>query len=361
MEHRDELIIRTEKLEKTPFEEIETWHVVVPVDMYVSAKRRNPRHKFVSLYVDPLNKVVMEEVGQAAHGYVIPRWRTISGSQYAISPATCVALPDARLLQAMLGTLLEASEKAVNPPIVLNKQIFRGDFALYPGGLTWADLPEGRITDHYSQLPVDKNGIPLGRDMAVDVRQQIIDAFYLNKLSLPPPGVDMTAYEVGQRVQEYIRQAMPLFEPMESEYNGPVCDGTFDLLMQVNAFGSPFDMPKELRKVKVDFVFESPLHDAIERAKGQNFLEAKSMLAEAAGIDPTAAYTMDVQEAIRDVLTAIGTPAKWLRSTTQARAKADEAEQQQRNAELLAQMQAGADVAKTIGETTTQPGGVVTR
>lgn len=350
-----------EKLEKNPFDEVETWHVVVPIEMYPSAKTRNSKHKFVSLYIDPTNKIVLEETPQAGTGYVIPRWRTISGSVYAVSPATCVALPDARLLQSMIGTLLEAGEKAVNPPTVANKSIFRGDMSLYPGSITWADFDGGKITDHYQQYPVDKNGIPLGRDMAVDVRQQIVEAFYLNKLNLPPPGQDMTAFEVGQRVQEYIRQAMPLFEPMEAEYNGPLCETTFDILMQVNAFGSPFDMPKELRGINVDFVFESPLHDAVERAKGQNFLEAKSMIAEAAGMDPTAIYTFDVQAAIREVLTSIGTPAKWLRSEAQAKAKADEVEQAQRNAELLAQMQAGADVAKTIGETTTSPGGVLTR
>lgn len=350
-----------EKLEKNPLDEVEVWHVVVPAEMYPTTKKRGKQHPFVSLYIDPVNNIVLEEVTLAAHGYVIPRWRTVSDSAYAVSPATCVALPDARLLQAMIGTLLEAGEKAVNPPMVANKNIFRGDFSIYPGAITWADLPDGRIADHYNQLPVDKNGIPLGRDMAMDVKQQLLEAFYLNKLSLPPPGIDMTAYEVGQRVQEYIRQAMPLFEPMESEYNGPLCDGTFGLLMQVNAFGSPFDMPKELRGAEIDFAFESPLHDAIERAKGQNFLEAKSMLAEAAGIDPTASYVFDAKKALRDVLTAIGTPAAWMLSETEAQNKADEAEQNMRNEQLLAQMQAGADVAKTIGETTTQPGGVVNR
>lgn len=349
-----------EKLEKSPLDEVDVWHIIVPPDMYCT-KKVNPKHKFISLYVDVVNKTVLEEVSLPRHGYFIPRWRTISGSAYAVSPATCVALPDARLLQAMIGTLLRAGEKAVDPPMLAAKQIFRGDFSMYPGGITWADMEAGRIQDHYMQLPIDKNGIPLGRDMANDVRQTIIEAFYLNKLSLPPPGIDMTAFEVGQRVQEYIRQAMPLFEPMESEYNGPICDGTFDTLMSIGAFGSPFDIPKDLRGLDVEFTFESPLHDAVERAKGQGFLEAKSMMAEAAGIDPTAAYVFDAKAAIREVLSAIGTPAAWMRTEADAQAKADEAEQMQRNAELLAQMQQGADVAKTIGETTTQPGGVVNR
>jgi hypothetical protein len=50
--------------------------------------------------------------------YVIPRWQTVSGSQYAYSPATVAALPDARLIQAMTLTFFEAGEKATNPPMV---------------------------------------------------------------------------------------------------------------------------------------------------------------------------------------------------------------------------------------------------
>jgi len=68
---------------------------------------------------------------------------------------------------------------------------------------------------------------------------------FLNKLSLPPADREMTAYETGQRIQEYIRNALPLFEPMEMEYNGALCEDTFEALMRVGAFGSPQDIPGE--------------------------------------------------------------------------------------------------------------------
>ncbi|QZN96684.1 portal protein [Symbiopectobacterium purcellii] len=67
--------------------------------------------------------------------------------------------------------------------------------------------------------------------MRDDVRNMIHQAFYLNSLTLPNTS-GMTAYEVSQRVQEYIRQATPLFAPMEPEYNGDLCDMTFSKLMR---------------------------------------------------------------------------------------------------------------------------------
>jgi hypothetical protein len=81
----------------------------------------------------------MEEVSQWNREYSIERWQTVSGSQYAYSPATIVALPDARLLQAMTYTLLHAGEKIVDPPLIATEDVVRSDVALYAGGITWID------------------------------------------------------------------------------------------------------------------------------------------------------------------------------------------------------------------------------
>jgi hypothetical protein len=150
-------------------------------------------------------------------------------------------------------------------------------------------------------------------------------------------------------VQEYIRQATPLFAPMETEYNGQICEVTFDLLMRGGAFGSPLDIPRSLRGADIQFRFESPLHDAIEKQKVTKFMESKQLIAEAVALDPTAAAMVDTSTALRDCLQAIA-PAKWVRSEQQmADIQMAEAEKRQ-SAELLANMQAGADVAKTGAE-----------
>lgn len=341
----------SEKLEKEPFTEVLMWHVVVPSDRW---ELHGNQHKYASIYIDPTNKHVMEEKPSRSLGYIIPRWSLASGSQYALSPATTVAYADARMLQAMIGVLLEAGEKAVNPPMVANKDIFGGAFSLYPGGTTWADFggnDGGRIQDSYGVLPSDKNGIPFGLDMARDVREGLRSAFFIDKLSLPPAGQEMTAYEVGQRVQEYIRQAMPLFEPMEQEYNGPLCREVFDLMFYAGAFGSADNIPEELQGEEIEFSFESPLHDAIEEAKAQKFREAKALIVEAVDQDPTVVHIMDFKKALRDVLKGSRTPAAWLRTDAEATARANDEENSMKQSQILEQMQQSADVAKTMGET----------
>lgn len=334
---------------KDVWAEIEVWHVVIPSEHCTYGEKTNT--PFKSIYIDVSNRHIIEEVGVFEQEYTVPRWQTVSGSQYAYSPATVTALPDARLIQAMTAVLLEAGENAVSPPMIAVQEAIRGDINLYPGGITIADQDyDERLGEVLRPITQDKSGVPVGLNMAQETRAMIAEAFYLNKITLPPAGLDMTAYEVGQRIQEYIRQAMPLFEPMESEYNAPICDITFSKLLRAGAFGSPLDMPKELRNKTVEFTFESPLHDAEERSKGQRFIETAQMLAQAMALDPSAANLIDAPSALRDVLKAIGVPAKWMRSEGAVKDLVDAQKQQQQTAELLAAMQQGADVTKTLSE-----------
>lgn len=304
-----------EALAKNPYEEFECRHIVIKADDYEAALGQRWKTPYVSLYIDVANGHVMEEIGTYNKFYNIPRWQTVSGSQYAYSPATVAALPDARLLQSMTAVLLEAGEKAVTPPMLATQEAIRSDINLRAGGLTWVDSAyDERLGEVLRPISSDKNGIPLGMELRADVRATIAEAFYINKLTLPTFDHAMTATEAAQRVQEYIRQALPIFEPMEEEANGGDCEGTFDLMLRAGAFGSPQDIPESLQGQNIQFKFQSPLRDAIESQKGQKFLEAKEILREAAELDPGSLAQIDVQMALRDALGGIGVPAKWLRS-----------------------------------------------
>lgn len=335
---------------KDPFAEVECRHMVVESDMY-DGKFRTP---YVSIYYDQDHDKVLEEVGIYNKFYVIPRWTTVSGSQYGYSPATVAALPDARLLQAMTATILEAGEKFTNPPMVAVQEAIRGDVAIYAGGITWVDRDyDERLGEVLRPLTQDRSGMPMGRDMQADTRSMIAEAFFLNKLSMSNPDrgkAEMTAFEVGQQVQEYIRNALPIFEPMEMDYNGAVCEMTFDTLMRAGAFGSPFNMPKTLRGSEIEFHFESPLHDAIESEKGAKLQQAKMMMADAIALDPSNADVLDAQVALREALIGIGVPALWVRSEDEVAQRAQARQQQQNVQQTLANVQQGAEAAKALGE-----------
>jgi hypothetical protein len=338
-----------ERAKKNPFDEITVLHIVCTAEIADIDARGKPR---VSLYYDCDHEKVIEQVAIWGKIYIIPRWLTVSGSQYAFSPAATAALPEARLLQAMTLTLLEAGEKAVNPPLIATKDAVKSDMQQFPGGVTWVDMEyDERLGEALRAMNIDVKGLPISLEMVKDSRAVLQQCFFLNKLRAFNPSEDpqMTAFQAGQIVQEYIRGALPLFEPMEANYNGEICEETFDILYRNGGFGSVFDIPKPLRNADIDFRFESPLHDVIEQQKGIKFLEFKQIVAEAIALDPACAHLPDAPTILRDVADGIRTPAKWLRTEEQVKEARDAAAQAASQQQTLEALQQGADIAATLG------------
>lgn len=347
----------TRMCEKTPFEEMEVLHMVVESDMYDDAGTMGrPRW---SIWYDTANDFVMDATPIWGRHYVIPRWQTVSGSQYSYSPATVCALPDARLLQAMTFTLLEAGEKATRPPMIATQNVVRSDLAIYAGGVTWVDEDyDERLGEALRPITQDLKGFNFGVQMNQDTRAMLHSAFFLDALTLPERAPEMTAYEVGQRVQEYIRNALPIFEPMEMEYNARLCDETFDLLWRNGAFGDPRSWPQKLRGAEIDFTFESPLHDAIEQQKGQLFQQANGLIGQAIALDPSCAFLPKAELALRDALTGIGVPGKWLNSEAFVKDRAANQAAAAAQQTKLAQIEQGSNIAKNIGQSGMVPAAV---
>ena len=344
-----------ERLRDEPYRRFDVRHIVIDARLYESRDEAGKKFRtpWVSIWLDVENKHVMEEVGSWERKYIIPRWVTVPGSQYATSPAVTAALPDARLIQAMTLTLLEASEKFADPPMIATQEAIRSDVGLFAGAVTWVDAEyDERLGEALRPVyhPAAGQGMAGGLEMRADVREMISKAFFLDSLTLPPAGTkDMTAFEVGERISEWIRRAMPIFEPMEFEYNGALCEETFNLLLRNGAFGSPEEMPPSLSGADIQFKFESPLHDSADRRKGQKFLEAKAALVQAAELDPSTVPMLNANSALRDVLTSIGVPATWTRSEEEVQeieaARKQAAEMQQ----MLGGTAQGAEIAKNLG------------
>ncbi|MHB8816527.1 MAG: portal protein, partial [Steroidobacteraceae bacterium] len=348
-------------LRKDPYTEIDCLHVVIPGDDYDRVpgpggeKPTKFRTPWVSIYLDTQNNQVLEEVATYSRGYTIPRWQTVSGSQWAYSPAAVAGLPDARLLQAMTLTLMEAGEVTVRPPLVATKNAVRSDLQLYAGGVTWVDAEyDERLGEALRPLVMTQGaGLTVGAEMMKDAREKLAEAFYINQLSLPPPEHDMTAFETGQRIQEWIRRALPLFEPVEAEYNAALCEDTFEALMREGAFGPYQAIPQSLRGAEIRFEFESPLHQAQERKKGQLLLQAVQLIGQAAQLDPNTVAELDAATSLRDALNGIGTPATWLRDPDQV-AQIVQAKQQAADQALRTQQIANAgQAAQSLGAAVT--------
>lgn len=350
-----------ERAQKDPNGLVHLRHIVLPSDEYdfehPRPRAQSNRFPFLSIYIDCDHDTILEETPRRRLQYIVPRWVKVSGSPIAHSPATVVGLPDARLLQRMTFTLLEAAEKAVSPPMIAQGDQIQGGINVYAGGVTWVDGDYDerkgqalRVLDAVTQ----KTGIQFGISMAQNAEMMIKRAFYLDQIRLPPAGDAMTATEIRTRVEEYIRAALPLFEPMETDYSGALCEETFNLCWENGLFGNPAaDMPRLLAGQDLRWTFESPLQTAQGQQKAVTFQQAGQLLAAAVQIDPMSAVEFDTRKAFRDGLDGLGEPS-WIVAddvAQRAREQAAQRQKEQQDAQHVADVaNAGGAVAGAVGQ-----------
>jgi hypothetical protein len=314
------------KLKDHPFHEVPIHHFDITSSMYGDPQlERFPR---VLLTLDLQTETIMEIGGSMHPRYIVPRFQTIACSPYAYSPATVVGLPDARTLQAMTHTLLEAGERHARPPIIATENVIRGDANLYPDGITFVseDYDE-RLGASLRPLVQDSKGFPLGMEMREGIVEVLQAAFYVNKINMPDIGREMTAYEVSERMKQFRRENLPLFAPIEHEYSGRMCELAFETALKHGFLGSPQDIPKSLLGQNIRFKFESPLSEADEEKKVTQFQQVAQLLETAAAGDPSVANHVDFGISLRDAIQGSGAPEKWLRSLQDVKAMTEQQQQ----------------------------------
>ena len=338
--------------DKEPEKEFACRHVVLPARLYDLRAPAGKRFPFVSLYVERDSETVLEEVGQNYFPYVIPRWQTVSGSPFGRSMATGIALSDGRTMQVVVRVLREAGEKFVDPPMIGVEGALRSDIALYPGGITFADIEyDERLGEVLRPIAQDRSGMPIGYEVANALREDLTSAFFLDKIQLPQVGPDMTATEVRRRIEEHIRAAAPLFEPVEQEYNTPLCELAFEILREGGAFGPIEAMPASLRGSDIQFTFRSPVSDMADQNDAAIFVEGlASVVQPAAQFDPAQLENIDMTEGVRDSLRGLGWKSHWLKDKKAVAAKRGEMERAAAMQKGMSVLQEAAGLAEQGGK-----------
>jgi hypothetical protein len=282
------------------------------------APKLKKKFKWWSFYTDIENKHDLRNGGSHEFRYCVPRWQTLTGSPYAISPATMDALPAARQIQAMALTTIEALQKMVDPPIRATEESIRGDINMFAGGVTWVDRDHDirQLGPPLEVFDVARNAV-LGVQALEAAKLGLSNAMFVSKLNIPQTNAK-TAYEVQQLVEEYIRAAIPLFEPLETSYNAPILNAVFDIMLRIPSTGFLESMPEALQGRDIDWSFDNPLQQAQERVKFQTFIGMSQTAQAAMQFDPGVVNDIDWRTATRDAIRGSGAPADWLRDREEA-------------------------------------------
>lgn len=308
---------------KEPGKEIPMRVVMMPADEYdytgQGAKKGGKRLPYVIVYIDADNGKILDERPAVDFLYTVPRWKTISGSQYAFSPATVIGLPDGRMAQDMARILLESGEKAIDPPTIAKEEFVR-EANIAAGAITWIDSQfDGRVNEAFAPLQLNPD-MRTGFAMRSELRDMLAKAFFIDKLRLPEATDQMTATEIRARLEEHVRNLLPLFEPMEHEYNNRILDKTFALLRNMGKINFEM-MPASLSNTDLAWGFRNPMQEASERILASQYQEAMGLVVSGREAGLVSASPVNFDVALRDGVRGIGVPAKWQRTEEEIEAE----------------------------------------
>lgn len=249
--------------------------------------------------------------------FAVPRWDTSSGEDYGRSPGM-VALPDSDTSQAIMETLLVSGQRNADPPLAVPNDSTIAEYNTFPGGLVYYDPDAAAAVRGNPFFPLLPGGnMPLTYQLLQDVRGNIFAAFFRNVLNLPIQGPQMTATEVIQRKEEFIREIGPVFGRLETDYTAVVIERSFNILLRAGAFGP---IPRVLQGQNIVFVYESP----VKRIRQQVEAAAAHMwvleLLEIGAVKPEALDLINVDEYARFTAEANGLPRAIVTSRTEMEA-----------------------------------------
>ena len=331
-----------------PDNEYEFLHVVGP------NKNRNvdslgaDRFAYVSCYYDCKMREKLRTSGYNTFPYCVYRDVTAPRDVYATG-AGQVALADTKMLNLMNKTDIKASQRAVDPPILVasNIALVRNK----PGGINVGGL----TNDGRKLIDVLDTGarVDISEVKMEQRRNSIKDTFLINLFQLLVDSPEKTATQVLEETREKGVLLTPLLGRLQSEGLDNLIQRELDIKLQQNALPP---LPPELIEAEgeYDIMYESPLSRA-QRAEEAVGIQRQLQFELSIGALPQdfeLSYNMD--EARRIIASANAVPFKVMLDPEEVQARQQQRAQQQAMMQA-AQMAPGlAKAAKDVNDITSE-------
>jgi hypothetical protein len=229
------------------------------------------RMPYGSVYIHRKTKAIMRQSGYYEFPVVAPRWSKITGEINGRGPGvTC--LPDIKMVNEMAKTLIKASQKAVDPPLMLPDEGFLLPIKTMPGGLNFYNAG---MDEHDRIQPLQTNAnIPIGLEIMDSRREHIMRTFFLDAMQLHE-GPEMTATEVMQRTEDRMRMMAPAVSRLQSELLDPTIERVFAILAR-RGFFPP--IPAHIQGLDLKIEYVSPVAKAQKRGQAYGFTRMLELL-----------------------------------------------------------------------------------
>ena len=277
-----------------PLEECEVLHAVFPrAEFNQEFPKESPVNMpYASLHIALKTKYLLKENGYPEFPYAVGRWSKTSSEVYGRSPAM-KSLPDTRMLNVIMKTIIRAGQKVVDPPLAVTDDGSYRPIRMTPGGTNYV-RPGATIT------PIMTGGnLPVGFELAQEVRNRILQNFFIDQLQLNE-GPQMTATEVRQRTEEKLRLLGPILGRQQSEFLKPLIDRVFGILMRKNELPPISEsLQKKIGGKNLRVVYSSTIARVQKTSEAQNLLSALSALGPVLEANPNVMDNIDGDKAFK--------------------------------------------------------------
>jgi hypothetical protein len=309
-------------LEDAPYTEFDFIHACFPaseIDDQVGGD-----FKYASYYFEENGEEVLSKGGYTSFPYVVWRWRVDSEEVYGRSPAYD-ALWDIKGLNQMAKTMIQAAQKAANPPLNIPKEM-RGKVRNKPGGANYYEDP-GRLI----QPLVTGANYPIGMDQVAQKQESIKQIFKVDFfLMLQNAERQMTATEIMERQSEKVAVLGATIGKFGTEALSRAIERTFEIEV---AAGRIPPLPPSLLNIagaEMDIEYLGPLAQAQQRlSKSQGVMRSLEALMPVMQLDPSIGMMIDWYELAKEIMDANGMPEKIIKK------KAEVVAQQQQQAAMM--------------------------
>ena len=219
----------------------------------------------------------LKESGFPEFPYLCPRWSRYAGEIYGRSPGM-TALPDVKMLQAMMLTSIKALQKNADPPLWLRDDGVMHPQRTVPGGTNyWRGDPNQGVM----LQPTNIQGLNAAFEAMEVLRNRIRTTFFTDILQIVQDQ-KMTATEVMQRTQERMRLLGPMVGRLEAELLGPLVTRVFGIMNRMNLLPQP---PPEISEKEFTVEYVSPIATAQKQTEVHGIVQVAQLILQVAGQD----------------------------------------------------------------------------
>ena len=214
-------------------EKFEFVHVVAPNQDFDSSKLGSKSKRFKSVYINIPDRHLVKEGGFDELPYLVARFSLAPQEIMGRGPVI-EYLPEIKMLNRMKKTFIESSEKAANPPLIVEDDGVVGQPVTSPNGMIY--VRAGAMEPHALQTGTN---VALNAEIIAQQQNMVKEGLFNDLFQALADHRNMTAFETASRIEESIVMIAPAITSLQKEIFSPLITRVLNLLMKAKRIPQP--------------------------------------------------------------------------------------------------------------------------